>query len=262
MSKMLEASVDWCESNYSTSEHIAEFWNTISGVCIGISSLVFHVKCYQYDYVPRQLQRVVVLLYTVSMGTMLFHGTLLYPFQLLDELPMLMIAMQYLEFVQTLRAHTNHTNHTIHKRNLEGSLLIVIALGYFVHPLLQQFIFHVSLKLYEANLIYELAKMAKTLNGQAFSALLPFAALCSNKKGRVQLFRYISLRKDTSHRIRVATFFYITSMVLWFFDQVACQHVEFLKLHAIWHFLSSVGVYQLNMIMLNHHHINKMIHSI
>jgi hypothetical protein len=192
------------------------------------------------------------------MGTVLFHGTLLYPFQLLDELPMLMIAMQYLELVQTLRSHTTHKTH---KKHREGSLLIVIALAYFVHPLLQQFIFHVSLKLYEANLIYELAKLAKALNGQAFSALLPFQNY-SNKKGRVQLFRYISLRKDTSQRIRIATCFYITSMVLWLFDQLACAHVEFLKLHAVWHLLSSVGIYHLNMIMLNHHHINKMIHSI
>jgi hypothetical protein len=181
---------------------------------------------------------------------------LLYPFQLLDELPMLMIAMQYLDFVSSLNQSTLHQIPFL----INQGILIVISASYFIHPMLQQMMFHISLKYYEINIIYSLYNLSKQLNLNAFSTLLPMTTY--TEPMRNLLYRYITLRKNTSRHIKIATIFYTTSMILWFLDQTACSHVEFLKLHAIWHIMSSVGIYHLNMVMLNHHLINKLLKSI
>jgi len=254
----MKSSVDWCELNYSSNAYIAEFYNTITGVFISISSVCFYYKCNEIlRHVPSHFKNVQLLLHLVSIGTMLFHGTLLYPFQLLDELPMLMIAMQYLNFVSLLNQSTfQQKTFPINKE-----ILIVIATSYFIHPMLQQTIFHISLKYYEINIIYGLYNLSKQLNLNAFSTLLPMKAAHTEPMKNL-LYRYILLRKKTSWHIKLATMFYTTSMILWFLDQTACSHVEFLKLHAIWHILSSIGIYQLNMVMLNHHLINRLLKSI
>ncbi|KAJ9086619.1 hypothetical protein DSO57_1001901 [Entomophthora muscae] len=80
------SSVDWCEANYVHSPFIAEFFNTLSSL-----ALVFlgefgvrmnHTTHWKQTMCFRMLS-------VVGVGSMLFHMTLKYHMQMLDELPML-----------------------------------------------------------------------------------------------------------------------------------------------------------------------------
>lgn len=172
----MESTVDWCEVNYNVTPFVAEFWNTVSGIAILISAFLF--KTYQLDRHSNfvkceaisRLQKIVKLLYVVSVGTMLFHGTLLYPFQLLDELPMIMVSIEYIRALITLS--TAKTNKQVSKyigiikRTIEFSevMVVVTSLVYFIDPMIQIISFHFTLKVYECILVYILYMMNDQLN--------------------------------------------------------------------------------------------------
>ncbi|RIB02407.1 alkaline ceramidase [Gigaspora rosea] len=82
------ATLDWCEENYLVNEYIAEFINTTT-------NLTFFCLCFFgiYTTVKYGLEKRFILAYAgillVGIGSWCFHMTLLYQFQLLDELPMI-----------------------------------------------------------------------------------------------------------------------------------------------------------------------------
>jgi len=81
------STLDWCELNYETSPIFAEFWNTLSNLGMIIPSV-----CGIFDVLRNRLEKKFILTYLflilVGIGSWAFHMTLLYPMQLLDELPM------------------------------------------------------------------------------------------------------------------------------------------------------------------------------
>ena len=90
------STLDWCEENYTIVFYVAEFWNTVSNVLLILLPLFL-----MYSLVVQRFGVVNILgvfsLSVVGVGSLLFHGTLLYGMQLLDELPML-IAAAFLVF--------------------------------------------------------------------------------------------------------------------------------------------------------------------
>lgn len=81
------ASVDWCETNYTKSFYIAEFWNTVSSIPIVGCGAWATYNALRFGYATRFLVPS-VLLTIVGIGSIWFHGTLLYTGQALDELSM------------------------------------------------------------------------------------------------------------------------------------------------------------------------------
>jgi len=81
------AAVDWCEPNFDTTYYIAEFWNTMTSlpVCCGGFFLIYMGMKFNYD---RRIFLCGALLALTGFGSALFHGTLLYTGQVLDEVPM------------------------------------------------------------------------------------------------------------------------------------------------------------------------------
>ncbi len=98
------ATIDWCESNYEVSRFIAEFWNTISNlvmILLPLYAIYWSFKHRQFAkrnkfkkhfQVPKSTIYCQIGLLIVGIGSWMFHMTLLYPMQLLDELPMLYCA--------------------------------------------------------------------------------------------------------------------------------------------------------------------------
>lgn len=85
-SRVVTASVDWCEANYATVSFIAEFYNTVSSLAIvtaGLLGILLH---------RRWADRLILLSFAsvalVGLGSVAFHATLRFEHQMLDELPM------------------------------------------------------------------------------------------------------------------------------------------------------------------------------
>ncbi|GBB91642.1 hypothetical protein RclHR1_01900007 [Rhizophagus clarus] len=80
-------STDWCEKNYDVTHYIAEFFNTLSSLCMisaGVFGMIMHSKGFEFRYSIAFASIIVV-----GIGSILFHGTLLFSLQLFDEIPMM-----------------------------------------------------------------------------------------------------------------------------------------------------------------------------
>lgn len=99
------SSLDWCEENYAVSWFIAEFWNTLSNLFFILAPLwKVHKILLQQQKVSNQKTHLLEWRHILSffltsltgIGSLAFHATLWYEMQLLDELPMIFGASQYL----------------------------------------------------------------------------------------------------------------------------------------------------------------------
>lgn len=88
---------DWCEENYPYSEgimgYIAEPWNTFSNLAWPPLSLAIGARLHWLNMLDAQAVAGLTLAALIGTGSFLFHATLLYEAQLLDELPMINFAL-------------------------------------------------------------------------------------------------------------------------------------------------------------------------
>ena len=200
----LPSSLSWCEQDYTHSKYIAEYYNTITGFCLIISSIICYKQFNHYKLKTSQF-----LLFLVGVGTILFHGTLLYIWQLLDEIPMILIVIEYLKIF-----------FPDNKRIYYFYILIPIIIGsYFINTNLQVISFQASFILLVLVCLRHLRKVNKTKNKT------------SNKIGLFILF---------------------TSSLVWSIENNFCKYYpDYIQLHALWHILTSIGMYYLNKIIFN-----------
>eukprot|EP01113_Clastostelium_recurvatum_P051116 TRINITY_DN9854_c0_g1_i1.p1 TRINITY_DN9854_c0_g1~~TRINITY_DN9854_c0_g1_i1.p1 ORF type:complete len:210 (+),score=14.22 TRINITY_DN9854_c0_g1_i1:84-713(+) len=90
------ASLEWCEENYAMSPYICEFWNTLSSLYITAIGLVGLCLVLGPQRTGRAHALACISLSIVGIGSALFHGTLLYTFQLMDELPMIFVSLVFI----------------------------------------------------------------------------------------------------------------------------------------------------------------------
>lgn len=67
--------IDWCEDNYAYSEHVAEFWNTLTSTFmlpVAAGVLLMVVKLGHFQFRPQALFLVFGLL-GISLGSVYFH---------------------------------------------------------------------------------------------------------------------------------------------------------------------------------------------
>lgn len=127
------SSVNWCENDYTHNNNIAEFWNTITGLSIIISA-IYNFYSNKRKMIP-ELYFSNFLLLLVGIGTILFHGTLLYIFQLFDEIPMLLLVIEYYRLIEG----------DITKLIKLYSTIPVIIFSYYLHPDYQVIFFQCSI---------------------------------------------------------------------------------------------------------------------
>jgi len=291
----MNSTIDWCEANYIVTPLIAEFWNTVSGLAIILSGYLFkrnqlnHTLSNSKQAITR-LKNVSTLLYFVGVGTMLFHGTLLYPFQLLDELPMIMVSLEYIVALMSLsivKANVAITPYVGTITKTVGhvkAMMVVISLVYFIHPLLQIMSFHVTVKVCETTLLYILYNMNSHLNAIVYTSInnkhvfrmsaqhtsmnastLMFSMYTRAKdSGKLEALKasqddlksYLHLRKELQKHTWYGLYLYGTSVGIWVLENLFCEYTRWLQLHAFWHVLSSLGIYHLSSMILTHARIN------
>ena len=87
----IDATMDWCESNYVVTPYVAEFFNTVSSLPMIVLGLVGVALERRYATGETRIALAFLGLATVGVGSALFHATLRFHYQLMDELPMLYV---------------------------------------------------------------------------------------------------------------------------------------------------------------------------
>eukprot|EP00835_Amoeboradix_gromovi_P002478 NODE_141_length_17903_cov_0.288643.p7 type:complete len:238 gc:universal NODE_141_length_17903_cov_0.288643:2523-1810(-) len=105
-----DSTIDFCELNYQHSFYVAEFFNALSSLAL----MYFGAAAFR----DTRFKISSALLIFVGIGSMLFHATLKYKMQLLDELPMLWFASWNVYEVAKIRGKN-------------AGILLPIAMGLF-----------------------------------------------------------------------------------------------------------------------------------
>lgn len=100
------ATLDWCEGNYEVSWYIAEFYNTLTNLAMIVPACYGIHKVRKHNLETRFLVSYVMLL-TVGVGSSLFHMTLKYWGQILDELPMVYSSCTFIYSLYMIQTKEN-----------------------------------------------------------------------------------------------------------------------------------------------------------
>lgn len=294
----LPASISWCENINTHSIYISEFWNTITGLALCISSIINfyenkksgHTRLFFSNYT----------LFIVGIGTMLFHGTLLYIFQLLDELPMLLIAFDYynilvkLNIFKRIRSayiyseiNTDILKFNQFKLNFYHIAILIIS-SYFLHTSLQIVLFQGILGIIIITIFWIMYNLNKNINRFFYNKLEKlktrndeFETTSLSIYYRKKSFDYITYLKKFNHvkltcnqdiyreyfklkhslryNNKIGIYIFVFSLMIWNIENFHCNNVQFLQLHAWWHISTSIGTYILNNIMKTFIEIDKII---
>jgi len=275
-----KSSIQWCEEKYVMSNHIAEFWNSISGIALILSSILYYYNNKTWIKKNDEIcfKRIRNLLCLVGCGTILFHGSLLYVFQLLDEIPMILLVSEYIYALLKLKTTQKciSGNTYINIKNFISDIfkyIIVIISIYFINTDLQIIFFHVTFKTLELSLIIIFYNLSKSLNKIIYYEITNnynelYVLQNDLQKDDIikelnivqyNIKEYADLRKKIKIYIRRGLFFYIVSMGLWVCENRFCNYTQKYQFHALWHVFSSIGIYYLNDIIKYHIEINKFI---
>jgi dihydroceramidase len=214
------SSIDWCETNYVHLRYICEFFNTVSSFAmlgVGLLGLLLHRRVFE-----RRFLLAFFALAVVGFGSAAFHATLRYEFQMLDELPMLYLAL-VMVFILVENRPVKHRS----GRRLgpwfpwalaaHGVLVTLLSAG--TRGSLQFLAFHLS-----------------------FGSLELFCLVC------VTLLYRRSRNSGARQLYRLGMSAYLLAIVLWFIDLRFCSFLNTAlpfnpQLHALWHLLVSLGFY-------------------
>ena len=274
-----KATINWCEDDYIYSNYIAELYNSLTGVFLCLSPLLFYYHSYKvsnwYGYgmnliLYNDLKNCFYLIFLVGVGTVLFHGTLLYVFQLLDEIPMLLLCFEYytvLKKLITVKWYYNITKNdkaiALYKCTI---CFVVIASGY-INDGLQVLIFQLTILLSVINLLYKLYILHLNTNKifinliqrkTQLQSILLYNYSVVNKisclKNTINILNYLKRELHFAQKISILTG--VLSIVVWQLDNNYCMQF-ILSGHSIWHILTSISLYYVNKIIVISFNIKK-----
>jgi len=219
------ASVDWCEQNYAHSSYVCEMFNSVSScsmLLVGSLGAFWHRRVLELRFIL-----VFLSVALVGVGSIAFHGTLLFELQLLDELPML--------YTAALLVYVLLENQP---QRRFGAWLPATLAGYAVIATCG----------------------AAFLRGQAqfWSFQVSFAALEFYGIYRTLLIHRRSRDPHQRRIFRAGICLYASAIVLWFIDLHFCSAVTHVtrrlgipnpELHAWWHVLVSAGLYAMILVI-------------
>lgn len=222
------SSVDWCELNYAVSYYVAEFFNTLSSLVLFAVGVLG--ACWHRRVLERRFEFVFWSIALVGVGSVAFHGTLLFELQMLDELPMLYTATL---LVYILLEDQPSRRYGVWFPMLLFAYAVVATYGAaFTRGGMQFWLFQVSFATLEFYGLYR-------------TALL-----------------YRKSRSPAQRRLfRSGITLYFVAIGLWFVDIRFCDGwvtslhsvgLPNLQLHAWWHVLVACGLYALVLVIGYH----------
>eukprot|EP00045_Choanoeca_perplexa_P002222 m.23494 g.23494 ORF g.23494 m.23494 type:complete len:280 (-) comp11390_c0_seq1:41-880(-) len=216
----MTTTLDWCEENYVVSLRIAEFWNTVSNVWLMLPAIIGMITAYS-----KGMERRFIVAYAgvacMGLGSWIFHMTLVWEGQLLDELPMVYSAC-FLIFNIVDYEYTDSSS-----RNRVVGFLSAYAITVTV--------------------VYVYTRVA-TFHQTAYTLMVLVIAYYSYKRVRAEPFR------EARALFKYSLVSILLAYVLWNIDVYACDSVKrarawagpfapLFQLHAWWHFGTGVSSY-------------------
>lgn len=234
------ATIDWCEENYVVTRYLAEWWNAVSNIVFLLYPLLGVWSVYKTDS-EKRFTYAYLSMTIVGSGSFLFHGTLRYEAQMLDELPMvLMTCLMVFSCIQIKRSY----------RHLGIFLALLGALETAVYLFTDNVLFfqacfcgltlvHVFASLYHANTLSiaikrenenqrlkEEKKQIQPTVGKTFGKLLMVEIIAGALAGIVWL-----VDNQACDFLRVTR------------EQVGAPLSTLLQFHAWWHLLTGLSGY-------------------
>jgi dihydroceramidase len=215
------STVDWCEANYAVTPLVCEFFNTLSSfamVVAGVLGIVVH-----WRVLDRWLLVAFGLLAVVGIGSVAFHGTLRFEFQMLDEVPML--------YLVTLMVYLLLEPGPTHRF---GEWLPWTLLAYAVAATLSDAVTRGRVQFFAFQI--------------SFGTLEMFCLL------RVFLLSVERNNRPVLPFFKAGLVFYLGGILLWFTDLKFCPLLSDSgfpnpQLHAFWHVSVSCGFYLLLLVV-------------
>lgn len=209
----MASTVDWCEPNHIHTSWIAETYNTLSSlalVAVGCHALYIaqNDKCLKQAV----LSSILIL---VGVGSVLFHATLKYWAQMLDELSMFW-------FVLLVGIFLNDNERRLFKglALIGGIAYTIILVGLQEHANLQLKMFQWVFVGMTCRLLWNVRELV------------------------------MSCPKST-RQLAWGTSLLIIASACWLIDVHGCDYLGHIYLHAAWHLLSATSLYFFNSIQRN-----------
>ncbi|RKP40095.1 ceramidase, partial [Dimargaris cristalligena] len=218
------STLDWCEENYLTSPYVAEFWNTMTNTCyLGLAALgIYFIRKYQMETRFAVCYAGMLL---VGIGSCLFHTTLHFEMQLMDELPMIYatcICLYALIEMDSTRKYN---------AKLIAGLLAYCVFVTFTYISSPNPVFHQVA--YGLEMVVILLRIVQLL-------------------GRIPEGEY---KRQLSRLARFSTCTFLSGFAMWNLDNAFCSALQelrhtvgmpwavVLQFHGWWHALTAVGCY-------------------
>ncbi len=212
------SSVDWCEANYEHSRYVCEFFNTLSSgamVSAGGAGLWLHRRSLE-----KRFLLAFFLVCVVGLGSVAFHATLRFEFQMLDELPMLYVALVMVYIL--LDSRPAGAGRPMLALGLLAWGVVLTALATFTRGRTQFYAFQISFSTLEFFCLYRAYRVYKK-----------------------------TLVASVRRLFRTGASLYLLAIALWLCDLELCGPLSRLRavpnpqLHAWWHVLVACGLYLL-----------------
>ncbi|AQZ09505.1 YPC1 (YBR183W) and YDC1 (YPL087W) [Zygosaccharomyces parabailii] len=232
------STIDWCEENYVISTWIAEWSNTLTNSFFTIFAL-YSTYCSVRNKLELRFVWIGLGFALVGVGSWLFHMTLKYQYQLLDELPMIYATCVptwslLCETPETLDPSTGPL-----KVSLKRQIRIGVILAVFVNALSLVY------------LVFKIPEIHHTIYGMFTVAVVLLSGIYTHlyvteKVAKRSLYQCMAL----------GIVLFLAGFISWNLDKFLCPfwiHIRrdwlklplgvFLELHAWWHLLTGAGVY-------------------
>eukprot|EP01132_Coremiostelium_polycephalum_P002948 gene2948-3679_t len=237
------SNIDWCEANYIKSPYIAEFYNTISSLIISLYAFYgllltnynvgynqFHLEVVKSLGFKTRLNLAFWALAVVGFGSAAFHATLLYQYQLLDELPMIITSLIMLYILVTIGEDS-------HKSHFSGGILGNSLLRHVLPYLLTAYGVLVGITI---TLIRDQPKILQISYGFLVIYIIGHSFFILNKQKSTQV------SSPDQYLYIYAFISFLVGFLFWIVERHFCSNGYVfvgIQLHALWHVFTGLGVF-------------------
>lgn len=216
-----DAEFNWCEKDYRLSIFVAEPLNSVSGICF---VFVFFIgEYYHYYMLSTNLHLILIFSALIGFGTILFHSSLRYKAQLLDEIPMyyLMVCI----FLELSKIGKN-----IYVLYLSWIWATLLSISLFIIP--------------RDNFNHEIMRAIMSCS---FTATFVWVFYIISYK--ISLIHNDQFKNQVQYLFKISFIHFVIAEISWLLDNGLCPLLRtlpiYINLHSVWHICSSIGMYGL-----------------